>query len=166
MGRKPQYNYTDKEFLLSIESMARDGLDEAQIAEQIGVHRSYFCELKNKYPELDNAVKRGRKPLDIIVEDSLYKRAIGLKVKKITRKWVVAPDGTQSDAEIILEEETELPPDTGAAMAWLKHRKPEQWNLASKLDLTTKNESLNNNKTTPAELAQLVKELNGMVKSK
>lgn len=142
MGRKPQHNYTDKEFLLKMEGYARDGWNEEQIARSIGLNVTYFSELKTKYTELAEAIKRGRRPLDIIVENSLYKRAVGLKVKSITKRWMTLPDGSKTDTEIIQEVETELPPDTGAMMAWLKHRKPEQWNIPSRFDATTNGKDL------------------------
>ena len=139
MGRKPKYDYADQEFLLEMEGLARDGWDDMQIAGKYLLEPTYFCRLKDKYPQLSQALKRGRKPLNMIVENSLYKRAIGLKVKTVVRRWMPKPDGGNTDIEIIQETETELPPDTGAAMAWLKQRKPEQWNKQPiKMEITGK----------------------------
>ena len=128
MARKPKYDYTDVEFLLELEGLARDGWDDKQIAEKYHIEQTYFCDLKQKYPQLNQALKRGRKPLNIIVENSLYKRAVGLKTKTIIKQWIEDEEGSQTGGLRITETETEYPPDTGAAMAWLKQRKPELWN--------------------------------------
>lgn len=143
MGRRAKYDYTDNEFLLEIEGLARDGWDDKQIADKYHLEPTYFSRLKDQYPQLSQALKKGRKPLNIIVENSLYKRAIGLKVKTTVRKWLQNPDGSTTDIEVIQETETELPPDTGAAMAWLKQRKPEQWNKQPiKIDHTSSDGSM------------------------
>jgi len=136
---KPKYEYTDKHFLLKLEGWARDGWEDRQMAESLRLNETYFCELKTKFPEISEALKRGRQPLDIIVENSLYKRATGLKVKSIVKRWQVDTEGDKTEVEIIQETETELPPDTGAAMAWLKNRKPDEWNKQpAKVELTGK----------------------------
>lgn len=122
-----KYDYEGKDFLLWVEGYSRDGYNEAQIAETLDLCPQHFSKLKGKYPKIDEAIKRGRKPLDIVVENSLYRRAIGLKVKKVVREWKII-DGHETPVEVVRETEEELPPDTGAAMAWLKQRKPEQWN--------------------------------------
>lgn len=126
-GRKPRFDYDDPVFLAEVEGYARDGWDDKQIAENYGLNSNYFTQLKAKFPNLNNAIKRGKAPLDLKVENSLYKRATGLRVKTVVKRWQIV-DGIESPVEIIQETETELPPDTGAAMAWLKQRKPEQWN--------------------------------------
>ncbi|WP_165798996.1 bacteriophage terminase small subunit [Sphingobacterium corticibacter] len=124
-------------FLLQIEGWARDGYDDRQIAELLDLSAEHFSRLKSANPQLYQALKKGRQPLEVLVENSLFKRATGLKVKTTVRKWVVMPneDGEYQNVEVVQETETELPPDTGAAMAWLKHKKPEMWNIATKMQM-------------------------------
>lgn len=144
MANKRKVDFSDPETLILIEGYARDGFDDLQIAALLGYNSSYFSGLKNSKDEISKALKRGRKPLEIMVENSLFKRATGMKIKTIIRKWMVLPDGTQTDTEIIQETESELPPDTGAAMAWLKNKKPDVWNKQPiKIDSTTNGDSLN-----------------------
>ena len=95
------------------------------------------------FSQLSQALKKGRKPLEIIVENSLYRRATGMKVKTQTRRFIERPcdcDGDENcpycngygkittNEETVQETVTELPPDTGAAAFWLKQKKPEIWN--------------------------------------
>lgn len=128
MGRKGKFDYTDPMFLLEIEGYARRGLSDLEISKNIGLGETHFSRVKSKYPQLSQAIKKGRQPLNVIVENALFKRATGMKSKSVTRRWIVNPDGTNGLVEIVQETETDLPPDTGAAMAWLKNRDPEQWN--------------------------------------
>ncbi len=115
-------------FLLQVEGWARDGYDDKQIAELLGLNETYFCTQKKNFPKLSEVLKKGRQPLSVLVENSLFKRATGMKVTTVIKKYIELPDGTTSEQAIIQETITEIPPDTGAAMAWLKNKKPEQWN--------------------------------------
>ena len=71
-------------------------------------------------------------------------------------------DGKQTETEIIQETETEYPPDTGAAMAWLKNRKPEEWNKQPiRVDATSNGKDILPAKTlTQKEAVELLKNLN------
>ncbi|MDR1631349.1 MAG: hypothetical protein LBR97_00405 [Dysgonamonadaceae bacterium] len=80
-AKKPKYTFDDSDNLLIAEGLARDGLDNKDIAVYFGCDENYFSTLVTSIPELSKALKRGRKPLEIVVENSLYKRATGLKVK-------------------------------------------------------------------------------------
>ncbi|MDR1562268.1 MAG: hypothetical protein LBS54_04165 [Dysgonamonadaceae bacterium] len=148
MARKITYTFADPindaDNLAIVEGLARDGLDNKDIAKYFGYNTSYFSTLVQKTPELLKALKRGRKPLEIVVENSLYRRATGLKVKTQVRKFIEKKcdcggrdedcpycDGKGkiiTDLEIVQETIQELPPDTGAAALWLKQKKPEIWN--------------------------------------
>jgi DnaJ-class molecular chaperone len=142
---KPRYDFNDPENLLIVEGLARDGLDNVQIASYFGYNEQYFSTLVNSISELSKALKKGRKPLEIIVENSLYRRATGLKVTTQVRRFLETkchcegmdkscPDCKGSgkiqdtDKELVTETVTELPPDTGAAALWLKQKKPDIWN--------------------------------------
>jgi len=141
---KPKYDFTDQDNLLIVEGMARDGLDNKDIAKYFDYTEAYFSTLINSKSELSKALKRGRKPLEIVVENSLYRRATGLKVKTQVRRFIEKQcdcggkdsdclycDGTGkivTNEETVQETITELPPDTGAAALWLKQKKPDIWN--------------------------------------
>lgn len=137
-GRKAKYDYTDKFFLLEVEGLARDGITDRGIAKKLGMNGTYFSEVKKKYSEISEALTRGRQPLNVIVENALYKRAVGMKVKTTTKRYILKPDGTQSDDELVQETETEVPPEPKAIAMWLTQRKPEVWNKQpQKVDVTT-----------------------------
>lgn len=137
-GRKPKHDFTDRDLIMTIEGMVRDGADNKQIAKYLGYTETYFCEAQRLYPELGEAIRRGRKPWTTAIENSLIKRCTGMKVKSTTRRWMVGPDGKQTDVEIVQETETEVPPEPKSIMFYLTQRKPEVYNKQpQKVDLTT-----------------------------
>ena len=73
---KFQYWLTD-EGLLLLEGWARDGLTEAQIAHNMGVGYSTLGEWKNRFPEIVEALKKGKEVVDYEVENALLKKALG-----------------------------------------------------------------------------------------
>lgn len=141
---KVKFDFYDKQNMLRIEGWARDGLDDKQIAFNIGYNETYFSELKGRIAELSEALKKGRAPLDIIVESTLYRRATGMKVKTQqafkVKEVTYTDDGKRCETERIevVNLEQDLPPDPTSMIFWLKNRKPEQWNKQpEKLDVTT-----------------------------
>lgn len=154
MGRNLKHNYKDPYFLLEIEGVARDGASDKDIAKYLQISATYLCEIKVKYPELVDAIARARRPLNVIVENAAYNRAIGMKVKTITRRYLdkkcdcgknpECPEckGTGRakvpGTEVVQETETQLPPDPFSFNNWLKAKKPEIWNKEPiKVDITT-----------------------------
>ncbi|WP_225893697.1 MULTISPECIES: terminase [Levilactobacillus] len=71
-----------------LEGWARDGLTDAQIAHNIGIRRSTLYEWKRRYPDISDALKKGKEVVDREVENSLLKRAVGMKTKSTTYKMV------------------------------------------------------------------------------
>ena len=131
-------DWTDKHVLLEVEGLAREGYDDSQIAEIFGQTREAFSRNKTKQPEDDTgnllaaALRKGRRPLTVEVENALFNRAVGAKTKSVStvKRWMMTPEGKKTDVEIIEEKETstEHPPDTGAAIYWLKVHRAELYN--------------------------------------
>lgn len=134
-GRPSKYYSHVQPKLLLIESWARDGLTDVDIAKNLDVALSSFSEYKNQYPELKEALKRNKDEADVIVENALYKRAIGFEYDEITQEPLYNP----VTGEPILDEKGEpkiavtkivrkmVNPDTTAQIFWLKNRRPAAW---------------------------------------
>ncbi len=60
-----------------LEGWARDGLTDAQIASNIGINTATLYDWKKRYPELNNALKKGKEVVDYAVENALLKKALG-----------------------------------------------------------------------------------------
>ena len=119
--------------LLSIESWARDGLANYQIAANIGISENTFTKWHRKSPVIKEALKKGRRPLDFEVENALLKRAMGYTVKvkepvKVRIEKQKAGEGKIVEERIeMTERELYVPPDTTAQIFWLKNRKTQYW---------------------------------------
>ena len=89
---KVEYWLTN-EGLTLLESWARDGLIDEQIAKNIGIRRQTLYTWKKKYSDIDVALKKGKEVVDIEVENALLKRAIGydieIKEEKLDRDGFV-----------------------------------------------------------------------------
>lgn len=121
---------------------ARDGLTDEQMAQKMGIVPSTFYAWILKYPEISDAIKNGKEPVDIDVEDSMVKLALGhyvtvkkpMKVRTEKRLKKKDKDGREYETGVIVEEHIEyvdeqvyIPPNVTAQIFWLKNRKPEQW---------------------------------------
>lgn len=120
MAKGKYHEWLEPEGLLKIEGWARDGLVDEQIAQNIGIAASTLYEWKNQYPEISEALKKGKEVVDRQVENALLKRALGYKYEEI--KTEETEEGKKVTVTI-----KEVVPDTTAQIFWLKNRKPDQW---------------------------------------
>lgn len=136
-----------EEGLVRIQGWARDGLIDKEIAHNMHIGESTLRQWKNKFPEIENALRTGKDSADRIVENALYKSAIGytVKVKKPVRIRRVDYDPVtgKKTAEIdtwqAVEEEVYVAPQVTAQIFWLKNRKPEQWRDKADMTVTPSN---------------------------
>lgn len=116
-GRPSKYESDIKDKLFLIEQWARSGLTDEQMADNLGIARSTFCEYKLKYKEFADTLKKGKEVVDFEVENALYKRALGYNyLEKVYENGVLTK-----------EIEKHMPPDTTAQIFWLKNRKQSVW---------------------------------------
>lgn len=108
----------------------------------IGVSERSFEDWKNRFPSLSSALKEGKAPVDIEIEDSMATLAKGhyvtvkkpMKIRTEKRLKKKDKDGREYETGVIVEEHIEyvdeqvyIPPNVTAQIFWLKNRKPEQW---------------------------------------
>jgi len=132
MTRKKRRNVTYKDWIteegiIKLEGWARDGLIDEQIANNIGIHPSTIYDWKKKYPEIAEALKKGKEVIDRQVENALLKRALGYSYIETTKERKFNPEIEDFDLEITKEVTKEVVADTTAQIFWLKNRKPQQW---------------------------------------
>lgn len=113
--------------LLRIEGWARDGLTDEQIAKNMRINVATLYAWKNKYSEISEALKRGKAPIDNMVENALLKRALGYLYKETTKERVFNKDSGEYELRLTKEVVKEVVPDVTAQIFWLKNRKPEAW---------------------------------------
>lgn len=114
MARPSKYDDIN---LILVEGWARNGLTDEQIAHNIGINVSTLYEWKKKYSEFSDTLKRGKEIVDRMVENALFKRAMGYTFEEITYE-----DGLE-----VKRVRKEVVPDTTAQIFWLKNRKPAEW---------------------------------------
>lgn len=129
-GKGKYYSHVEPKLLL-IEAWARDGTIEEDIAKKLGVAYSTFKVYKDKHSALSAALKKGKEVADVLVENALFKRAIGYQYDEVTQEsgQVVDPE-TGKLVTVMVETKRmtkEVQPDTTAQIFWLKNRKPVEW---------------------------------------
>ena len=123
-GAPTQYKpeYEDQGYKLALL-----GATDKQMADFWGVTEQTVNNWKIKHPEFFESIKRGKLSADSEVAQSLYHRALGYTHPE-TKVF-------QNDGAIITHEVLRhYPPDTGAAMAWLKNRQPDKWRDKHEID--------------------------------
>lgn len=118
------HEWLQEDNLIRIESWARMGLTNEQIAKNIGVNADTFYTWLKKYPEISESIKKGKAPIDFEVENALFKRAIGYEYEEV-ETTIEEIDGKQRKR--IKKIKKVALPETSAMIFWLKNRKPEQW---------------------------------------
>lgn len=103
-GEKNPYFYTDKE-----------------IAKVLGVSQSSVSRWKNAHPEFKKACDELKDQRNILVENSLLKKALGYQYEEV--KVVQNPDGS-TRREITSKH---VPPSDTACIFWLKTKAPNDW---------------------------------------
>lgn len=119
---KGKYEYwLSLDGLILLEAWARDGLTDEQLAVKCNITTSTLYEWKKKYPEISEALKRGKEVIDIEVENALLKRAFGYEYDEVKSEY--------EDGELIKKTITRkmVIPDTTAQIFWLKNRKPKDY---------------------------------------
>lgn len=122
-----------KEKLFLIQMWCREGMLEKDIAKNLGVAISTFEKYKLKYPELKEALKKGKEIVDYEVENSLYKKCIGHYAKEgkafKCKEVYWDENGNKCEREEVKTVEVDIfiPPDTTAIAIWLNNRKPQDW---------------------------------------
>lgn len=129
-GRKSGFNEKVGETILRL---IKEGKTEAEIAEVIGVCTRTLSNWKGKNPELLHAVRESKLVADELVEASLFRRAVGYSHPE---EKLFAHEGKVLSKETVTKH---YPPDTQAAMFWLRNRQPERWKEKTEGDVNVNN---------------------------
>lgn len=127
-GRPSKYK---PEFPQQAAKLCKLGATDKDIAEFFGVHVDTVMEWKAVHPEFSEALKQGKAETDAQVERRLFERAMGYEHPEVDIR-VIGGEVVQTPIRKI------YPPDTTAAIFWLKNRKPEQWRETKAVELTGK----------------------------
>ncbi len=119
------------EFIAQAEKLCRLGATDLEIADffEVDVRTVYRWKAENEL--FCHALKAGKTESDDRVERSLFARANGYEHDEVDIRVV--------NGEIIQTPIRKYyPPDTTAAIFWLKNRRPEEWRETKAVELTGK----------------------------
>ncbi|MGH6614280.1 helix-turn-helix domain-containing protein [Sphingomonas sp.] len=120
METRPSTFKTD--YIRQAQELYAQGLTDRELAEAFGVSRSTIFRWRAAYPEFAEATKLGKDVADDRVEHALYERAIGYEEEAVR---IYRPAGTEDP--VIVRYKREVRPDAGAALQWLRARRPGRW---------------------------------------
>lgn len=126
-GRKPKYDYTSEDFLSLLESYAKKGFTDKEIAYAIGILPQTFCEKKSEYTEIYEVLARGRAQINAAVRAKFLAMALGgIKTKSTVVRKLRDIEGNLTGEEELQVSESELAPSLQAMSVWLYHH-DEEW---------------------------------------
>lgn len=111
------------------------GSTDEELADFFEVHVDTIYEWKKVYKTFSDAIKKGKQVADSQVADKLFKRATGYSHAAVK---IFNDNG----APLTIPYVEHYPPDTAAAIFWLKNRQKDKWRDKHETDITTKGESI------------------------
>ncbi|MFZ3193699.1 MAG: hypothetical protein WA154_10915 [Moraxellaceae bacterium] len=121
-GRPSKYR---SEFAEQAMKLCRLGATDAELADFFGVSESTLNNWKKAHPGFLESLKKGKTLSDAEVADKLFKRATGYEHPEDDIRTV--SEGGGMSKIVITPTIKHYPPDTGAAIFWLKNRQPSKW---------------------------------------
>jgi hypothetical protein len=124
-GRPTDYK---EEYNAQAEKLCKLGATDKELADFFEVAESTINEWKLKHPEFSESIKAGKILADSEVAEKLFKRATGYSHEDVDIKVI---DGQIVTTDLVKH----YPPDTTAAIFWLKNRQKEKWRDKTENDL-------------------------------
>ena len=115
----------EEDNLMLSECWARDGYTFQDIANRIGISISTLRGWRAQYPDIDNALKKGREIIDYKVENALLKSALGYKTKEVKVTTTIRYGKTVETIKEVTDKEQA--PNVSAIQCWLYNRLPHKW---------------------------------------
>ena len=117
VGRPSKF---DPKMLEQVEKLCMLGATDREMADFFEVSEQTFYTWKHEHPEFLEALRKGKEEADANVASRLYARAIGYEHDDV---HISNYQGQVTQTPI----RKHYPPDTAAAIIWLKNRQPKRW---------------------------------------
>lgn len=140
-GRKPgagkRVGAYQPEFAAQAEKLCELGATDADLAEFFGVSDRTIYRWRASVPAFCHALKAGKISADERVVRALYHRAVGFSHEAV-KIFMVASGKTKTKKPVLVPYREQVPPDTTAAIFWLKNRQRELWRDTTINEMTGK----------------------------
>lgn len=113
--------------------LCRLGATDKELGDFFGVSEQTINAWKTAHPAFLESLKAGKGMADAEVADKLFKRATGYEHPAVK---IVANANTGQ--EHVVQYTERYPPDTTAAIFWLKNRRPDVWRDKTEQDVSVK----------------------------
>lgn len=118
-GRPTAYK---DDFASQARKICEIGATDQEVADFFEIDVRTVYRWKHDHPEFCQALKVGKDVADERVERSLYQKAIGYEQDEVK---IFMPGGAEEP--VYAPFRAKIPPDTTAAIFWLKNRKQKEW---------------------------------------
>lgn len=126
-GRPTEYK---QDYNIQVEKLCRLGATDKELADFFEVTEQTINNWKESHPTFFESIKRGKIEADANVADRLYQRALGFEHDSEEIKV--------ADGEVIRVPIRKIyPPDSTAAIFWLKNRRSKEWRDKHEIDQKT-----------------------------
>jgi hypothetical protein len=108
------------------------------MCEYLGISSTVFYKWLANEPTFSEAVMEAKSRVDDLVEAAFLKRAKGYRYSEVSERTEegIDKEGNAISKYVRVETPKHLPPDAGAALNWLKNRRPDQWRDKTVVELT------------------------------
>lgn len=118
-------DWLEEDKLMLLECWARDGYTYQDICNKIGISMNGLRKWRDEYPEINEALKKGREIIDYKVENALLKSALGYRTKEVKVTTVIQSGVIVEKVKEVTEKEQA--PNVSAIQCWLYNRLPNKW---------------------------------------
>lgn len=126
--------WLEEDNLMLLECWSRDGYTYQDIANRIGISGSTLTAWRKTYPEIHEALRKGREIIDYKVENALLKSALGYKTKEVKVTTTIRFGKVVETIKEVTDKEQA--PNVSAIQCWLYNRLPQKWkNMNSKSNI-------------------------------
>jgi hypothetical protein len=129
-SKLPYRGFLNDSIRTKLREMMKEGATINTMANALGVATRTISQWKNKVDDLEVPEDRIRAVADDMVENSLFKRAIGYEAPKELVQFSKEGEIWRTDTF------QHIPPDPDSAKFWLKNRQPTKWRDHIDTDIT------------------------------
>ena len=155
--------YVPESFPLLAEQYARQGLNDVQIARSLGVSPATYYTYLEKFPEFLEAIKKGKAPIDLQVENAALKSALGFEYIETTTEYEkgIDQEGRPTMVPVKSKKVTKYyPPTPTSFIYWLNNRQPGRWKNVQDVNVHHDMKSIHELVKEMAEDVEILEETN------